>query len=89
MATSLLFSQQGRAGTGLCRLDTNAFILDSALLVPLKPQVSSNLSLSEVSKGPHELPETHDLGLVLTNSFDVKPMICILTGMSAASNLLF
>lgn len=42
MATSLLFSlQQARAGTGLCRLDTSAFILDSALLVPLKPQVSS------------------------------------------------
>lgn len=40
--TSLLFSlQQARAGTGLCRLDTSAFILDSALLVPLKPQVSS------------------------------------------------
>lgn len=67
------------------------------LLVLVNLHISSKQHrLFEVSKGPHELPESHNLGLVLMKFFDLKPTISILkptisilTGMIVASKLLF
>lgn len=75
-----------RVGTAALQSGSKSFVPDSVLPVPVKLHISSkHHSPFEVSKGPCELPKTYDLGLVFVNSFDLKPMICILSGMIVCS----
>lgn len=75
-----------RVGTAALQSGSKRFVPDSVFPVPVKLHISSkHHGLFEVSKGPCELPKIHDLGLVFMNSFDLKPMISILSGMIVCS----